>query len=327
MGVSYSVEVDDEITSRAMGREIPMSFKDAVEICRHIKGMDYLEAVNALRQVISEEQPIPIKKHNTDVGHSSKIEGWDAARYPERVSREILDIIENAAGNADYQGMNPDGMYVKHIAAHKVGESRGMKPRAMGTADAWNRPEVDVEVILEQREDEIQRIEEEDEEKEDLEEETEEKVTGPAELTDVEGVSEAKAESLREAGYSSVDDLRAASREELMDVSGIGKALSARIKADIGEAEPDTQAEETTEEPSEKTLEEEIDEGTESEETQKDDEEQETDLEEESSEEEESMESPETEEEQQMDTEGEDESGDEHEANEEQETEEEEEGE
>ncbi|MFP4590586.1 MAG: 50S ribosomal protein L32e [Halobacteriales archaeon] len=59
----------------------------------------------------------------------------------------------------------------------------------------------------------------------------------PAELEDISGVGQAKAEALREAGYEAVDDVRAASREELAEVEGIGNALAARIKADVGELE------------------------------------------------------------------------------------------
>jgi large subunit ribosomal protein L22 len=37
-----------------------------------------------------------------------------------------------------------------HCAAHKVGESQGRKPRAMGRASPWNTPEVDVEIVVEE---------------------------------------------------------------------------------------------------------------------------------------------------------------------------------
>lgn len=64
-------------------------------------------------------------------------------------------------------------------------------------------------------------------------------------LTDISGIGEVKAESLEEAGYGSIDDVRAASQSELADVSSIGNALAARIKADVGglEIEEDTHAE------------------------------------------------------------------------------------
>ncbi len=58
-------------------------------------------------------------------------------------------------------------------------------------------------------------------------------------LTDISGVGEAKAEALREEGYQTVDDVRLASQDDLADVEGIGNALAARIKADVGGLEVD----------------------------------------------------------------------------------------
>ena len=65
------------------------------------------------------------------------------------------------------------------------------------------------------------------------------------ELTDISGVGPSKAESLREAGFESVEDVRGADQDALADVSGIGNALAARIKADVGglEVESETEAE------------------------------------------------------------------------------------
>ena len=72
------------------------------------------------------------------------------------------------------------------------------------------------------------------------------------ELTDISGIGDAKAETLREDGYTSIDYIRGASQEELADVEGIGMALAARIKADVGDLEvsEDVEAEiEAEEEP------------------------------------------------------------------------------
>ncbi|MEF8841444.1 MAG: helix-hairpin-helix domain-containing protein, partial [Haloarculaceae archaeon] len=57
-------------------------------------------------------------------------------------------------------------------------------------------------------------------------------------LTDVGGVGAEEADALREAGYGTVEDLRNASQSALADVSGIGNALAARIKADVDDIEP-----------------------------------------------------------------------------------------
>ncbi|WP_331233821.1 50S ribosomal protein L32e [Natronorarus salvus] len=62
-------------------------------------------------------------------------------------------------------------------------------------------------------------------------------------LEEISGVGESKAEALREAGYESVEDVQAASQAELAEVEGIGNALAARIKADVGGLEIDEEAE------------------------------------------------------------------------------------
>ncbi|MFB6159892.1 MAG: 50S ribosomal protein L32e [Haloferacaceae archaeon] len=64
-----------------------------------------------------------------------------------------------------------------------------------------------------------------------------------AELTDIGGVGPAKADALREAGYESVEDVKAASQAELAEIEGIGNALAARIKADVGGLEVAEEAE------------------------------------------------------------------------------------
>ncbi|MDQ2054856.1 50S ribosomal protein L32e [Halobellus sp. H-GB7] len=74
-------------------------------------------------------------------------------------------------------------------------------------------------------------------------------------LEDISGVGPSKADALREAGYESVDDVKAASQSELAEVDGIGNALAARIKADVGglevTEETEAEVEEETEEEAE----------------------------------------------------------------------------
>lgn len=80
------------------------------------------------------------------------------------------------------------------------------------------------------------------------------------ELTDISGVGNAKAETLAEAGFETIDDVREASQEDLAAVEGVGQALAARIKADVGDLEitedaegevEEIEPEEPTEEPDE----------------------------------------------------------------------------
>ena len=150
MGINYSVDVDPDSTAKAMLRERHMSHKHSKEVAREIKGRTVADAQAYLQDVIDEEQSVPFKSHNSGAGHRSDVEGWDAGKYPEKVSGEFLDLLENVESNADHQGFDGASMEIVHIAAHKVGESVGRKPRAMGRATAWNTPEVDVEIVVEE---------------------------------------------------------------------------------------------------------------------------------------------------------------------------------
>ena len=149
MGISYSVDADADRTAKAMLRERPISPKHGEEIARAIKGMTASEAIEYLEAVVVGERSVPFKSHNSGTGHRSDIDGWDAGGYPEKASEAFLDLLRNGTNNADYQGFDGESMRIAHVAAHKVGESRGIKPGAFGRAGAWNTPEVDVELILE----------------------------------------------------------------------------------------------------------------------------------------------------------------------------------
>jgi len=152
MGISYSVDADPDTTAKAMLRERHMSHKHSKEIAREIKGMTAADAVEYLEAVVEGERAVPFRSHNSGVGHRKDLDGWDAGRFPEKVSEAFLDLLENGVANADHQGFDGESMEIVHVAAHKVGEIQGRRPRAFGRASASNTPEVDVELVLEETE-------------------------------------------------------------------------------------------------------------------------------------------------------------------------------
>jgi len=149
MGISYSVEADPETTAKGMLRERPISLKHSKAIAREIKGRTLEDAEEYLEAVRAEEQSVPFKQHNSGVGHRSDIDGWDAGRYPEKAAEAFLSLLGNVSNNADQAGHEPETMEIVHVAAHKVGEREGRKPRAFGRASPWNTTEVDVEIVVE----------------------------------------------------------------------------------------------------------------------------------------------------------------------------------
>jgi large subunit ribosomal protein L22 len=148
MGISYSVDVDPEESAKAMLRERSISLKHSKAIAREIKGETVADAEDYLQAVVDEEQSVPFKQHNSGVGHRDDIDGWDAGRYPEKASKDFLKLLSNVTNNAEQQGFDADEMVIEHVAPHKVGESQGRKPRAMGRATAWNSTLCDVEIVV-----------------------------------------------------------------------------------------------------------------------------------------------------------------------------------
>ncbi|QLK27101.1 50S ribosomal protein L32e [Natrinema zhouii] len=59
----------------------------------------------------------------------------------------------------------------------------------------------------------------------------------PQTLEDISGVGESKADALRDAGFESIEDVKDADQDDLADADGVGNALAARIKADVGDLE------------------------------------------------------------------------------------------
>ncbi|ARS88534.1 50S ribosomal protein L22 [Natrarchaeobaculum aegyptiacum] len=171
MGINYSVDADPDTTAKAMLRERPMSHKHSKEIARELRGRTVGDAQEYLEAVLAGERSIPFKSHNTGAGHRSDIDGWDAGKYPEKASEAFLDLLENVQSNAEHQGFEGESMEIVHLAAHKVGESVGRKPRAMGRATAWNTPEVDVEIVVEDVDDTYEEAADDDADLDDEDEE------------------------------------------------------------------------------------------------------------------------------------------------------------
>jgi large subunit ribosomal protein L22 len=149
MGISYSVDADPDTTAKAMLRERHISHKHSRAIAREIKGRTVEDAQSYLQAVVDGEQSVPFKAHNSGVGHRKDLDGWDAGRYPEKAGNAFLDLLSNVSNNAEQQGFEPEEMEIAHVAAHKVGEIEGRRPRAFGRASPSNTPEVDVEMVVE----------------------------------------------------------------------------------------------------------------------------------------------------------------------------------
>lgn len=143
----YTTYADPDTTAKAIGRDMPISPKMSREICGMIRGMKVESAIRALEEVVEIKRPVPLKRYNKRVSHKK---GVGPGRYPQKAARAILAVLESAVSNAEYKGLDADGMIIATVSASRGRTIPGHMPRAHGRATQWNQETVNVEVILEE---------------------------------------------------------------------------------------------------------------------------------------------------------------------------------
>ena len=147
MAYGYAAQnVDPETTSKAAAREIPVKPKFAVNVCKAIKGKTVKQARTFLENVTELKAAVPFTVHKRQVKHRKG--GVGPGQYPVNVARATLRVLNDAASNAEYKGLDPDNMYVWHACAHRGRPQPGTMPRAQGRATAWDKSTSHIEIVL-----------------------------------------------------------------------------------------------------------------------------------------------------------------------------------
>jgi large subunit ribosomal protein L22 len=146
-GYTYTPETGVKV-ARARAVELPISPKKTYEVMNAIRGLSVEKARTVLEEAIALKRAIPFRRYNQETAHHP---GTGPGRYAVKVARSILQVLENAEGNAEYEGLDADRLFVK-VAASGRGRIRSASmPRAHGHATAWNEQTTNVEIILGER--------------------------------------------------------------------------------------------------------------------------------------------------------------------------------
>jgi len=129
----YSVSgLDPDKTVKCAGRELRVSPKAAVEICRTIRGMKVEKAKELLEEVSAKRRAVAYKRYKKEVPHKSLDEPWYAGRYPVKTASAVLKILEGLEANAEYKGLNLGKLRIIHASSHRGMKLRNYTPRAHG---------------------------------------------------------------------------------------------------------------------------------------------------------------------------------------------------
>ncbi|MEL9929607.1 MAG: 50S ribosomal protein L22 [Sulfolobales archaeon] len=150
----YPEIAEKERTAKALGRELPISFKESEEIAKVIKGMKLDKAIEYLERVIQLRDYVPMSRHNKQLAHhrgvSERFPRWriPVGRYPVKAARYILRVLRNARNNAEEKGLNPEALVIVHAAAHRGRYLKRYMPRAFGRATPKFRSYTNFEVVV-----------------------------------------------------------------------------------------------------------------------------------------------------------------------------------
>lgn len=141
----YSTQLDNEHTARAAGRDLSISTKASVEICRWLRYRDLQKAKRLLEMVMQKKLAVPYVRFNRDVGH--KPGNMTAGRYPYKASKEFFNLLTLVEKNAAFKNLDTENLKIVHLNAHKA--SVPMHYGRQG-ARAMKRTHVEV-VVAEQK--------------------------------------------------------------------------------------------------------------------------------------------------------------------------------
>ncbi|MCX8147623.1 MAG: 50S ribosomal protein L22 [Candidatus Woesearchaeota archaeon] len=139
--MKYSLKLQGNI-AKAYGRDLSISTKKSVEICRNIKGMKLEKAKKYLEDVINMKRAVAMKRYIRDTAHKK---GMASGRYPVKTAKEILKIIESAEENAKNQGLETKNMVV-HILANKAA-----RPWHFGRKRRQKMKRTHIQVVLQEK--------------------------------------------------------------------------------------------------------------------------------------------------------------------------------
>ena len=143
----WGVKVSPDQIVRAYGPEYRISWKKAVEVARFIRGFTLNQAKSWLTDVVKLRKPIPIRRFiRKQAHHTTPWEGWPVAKWPVKVAKAFLEVLENLENNARYKGLDVNRVVIVHAATHKGIVIRNWMPRAFGRATPWNEQTVNIEV-------------------------------------------------------------------------------------------------------------------------------------------------------------------------------------
>ena len=100
--------------AKAVGVDLSISQKNAIEIANKIRGKNVENAKKILDDSIQHKRAIPVKRFNWGAGHRS---GMGPAKFYDNAATQIRGLLNSAIANAQSKGLASGKLEIVHISA------------------------------------------------------------------------------------------------------------------------------------------------------------------------------------------------------------------
>lgn len=148
---SYQLKVKNEKKiAKACATNEPVSLKYATEMCREIKGkpVDKIEAF--LQRIIKHEDYLPLRRYVKKMAHrkGDAKSGTKTGKYPEKLCKSFLNLIESAKANADFKGLDTENLLIYHAFASMGFRRFSAQPKGKIGGKRRRKKSAHIEIML-----------------------------------------------------------------------------------------------------------------------------------------------------------------------------------
>ena len=163
--MKYSREASNPSKScKAMGVDLRVHYKNTYETAQAIKGMGLNAAKKYLQDVCEKKQCIPFRKYTGCIGRTPQAKAFKMSqgRWPVKSAKIVLDLLRNAESNAEFKNLDPDNLVIYHIQVNAAQQGRRRTYRAHGRIGPYMNCPAHVEMILQEKEETVEKPKEEE---------------------------------------------------------------------------------------------------------------------------------------------------------------------
>merc|ERR1711920_954350 len=148
---------------KAMGVDLRVHFKNTYETAQAIKGMTLRAAQTYLQDVCEKKQCVPFRKYTGCIGRTPQAKAFKMSqgRWPVKSCKILLDLLKNAESNAEFKNLDTDNLVIKHVQVNAAQQGRRRTYRAHGRINAYMSCPCHVEMILQEKDENVEKPEEE----------------------------------------------------------------------------------------------------------------------------------------------------------------------